>query len=155
VAFRGDEVGKTAVRSLVAVVCLLSQEAETRAVEDDVVAVGARGPEAVDAAGTQEVVACDLAQHGQRIVVELARCRLVQDRRELALQIPRVEEELPVDERHELGGFGRDVARAGERRSRQGRRRDLGPGPTRLRAPWPGVSPVPALPSATRLPASP
>ena len=90
-------VGEAAVRAAVAVVCLLAQEAEACPVDDDVVAVGMRRPEAVDATRTQRSPLQDLAQKRLRVVVKLARRRVVQDRRELALQIPGVEEELPVD----------------------------------------------------------
>ena len=45
-----DVVGEAAVRAAVAVQRLLAKEAEARAVEDDVVAFGVRGPEAVDTA---------------------------------------------------------------------------------------------------------
>ena len=45
----------------------------------------------------------DLVERGERVVVELARRRMVEDRRELPLQVPGVEEELPVDVRDELG----------------------------------------------------
>ena len=44
-----DVVGEAAVRTAVAVIGLLAQEAEAGAVDDDVVALGVRGPEAVDA----------------------------------------------------------------------------------------------------------
>ena len=54
-----------------------------------------------------------------RVVVELARLRPLEDRRELALQLPGVEEELPVDVAARALEVGLDVARPGERRRRQ------------------------------------
>ena len=53
VAGRRDVVGEAAVRPAVAVVGLLAQEAEARVVDDDVVALGVRRPEAVDAPRAQ------------------------------------------------------------------------------------------------------
>ena len=79
---------------------LLAEEAEARLVvilDNDVVAVGRRRPEAVDAARGEQAVPDDLVEQLLRVVVELARLRPVEDRRELALQLPGVEEELPVD----------------------------------------------------------
>ena len=100
---RRDVVGEAAVRTAVAVIGLLAQEAEAGAVDDDVVPFGMRGPEAVDAARAQRRPLQDLAQERLRVVVDLACRRVVEDRRELALQIPGVEEELPVDVRDEVG----------------------------------------------------
>ena len=61
-----------------------------------------RRPEAVDAARAAAGRSATISSSTrQRVVVELARRRLVEDRRELALQVPGVEEELPVDVRHE------------------------------------------------------
>ena len=95
-----DVVGEAAVRPRVAVGRLLAEEAEARLVvivDNDIVAVGRRRPEAVDAARLQELPVDDLVEQLERVVVELARRGLLEDRRELALQLPRVEEELPVD----------------------------------------------------------
>ena len=97
-----DVVRQAAVRALVAVVCLLAEEAEAGAVEHDVVAVCACRPVAVDTAGGEAVAGHELGEHGLRVVVELARSRVVEDPRKLALQVPGVEEELPVDVRHEF-----------------------------------------------------
>ena len=98
-----DVVREAAVRARVAVVGLLAQAREARPVlEHDVVAVGVRGPEAVDAARGEQLVADDLVEQLLRVVVELARGGLLEDRGELALQLPRVEEELPVDVVDEL-----------------------------------------------------
>ncbi len=73
-----------------------------------------RGPEAVDAPRAASVAGRDdLVELGERVVVELARGRMLEDRREAALQVPGVEEELPVDVADELGERGRD--RAGSR----------------------------------------
>src|SRR5206468_4485780 len=95
-----------AVRPRVAVRRLLAEETEPRSlVEDDVVSLGVRRPVTVDAARLQRAVAHDLVQKGLRVVVELARCRLLEDPRELSFQLPGMEEELPVDvltERREL-----------------------------------------------------
>src|SRR5205823_2435743 len=59
----------------------------------DVVDLGARAPEPVDAARVE----LNAIQERNSVVVELARSRLLEDRRELPFQLPRVEEELPVD----------------------------------------------------------
>ena len=78
-----------------------------------------RGPEAVDALGAEEAVADDLVELLHGVVVELARRGLLQDRRELPLQLPGVEEELPVDERPQLLQGRCNRPRAGERGHRQ------------------------------------
>ena len=123
VVVRGRHVvGEAAVRALVAVIGLLAQEREARAVDHDVVALGVRRPESVDADGAQRRSLKDLAQERLGVVVELLRRRVREDRRELALELPGVEEELPVDERDEVGQRGLDEARADERRRRRGRR---------------------------------
>src|SRR5207248_8273536 len=64
---------------------------------DDVVAAGRSRPETEDAAGDEELLVDDPVEQPLRVVVELPRRRLVEDLRELALQLPGVEEELPVD----------------------------------------------------------
>src|SRR5207248_7372216 len=100
VAGRGDEVGEAAVRSRVAVRGLLAEEAEARLVvimDNDIVAVGRRRPEAVDASRGKELPVDDLVEQLLGVVPQLARGRLLEDRGELALQLPRIEEELPVD----------------------------------------------------------
>ena len=54
----------------------------------------------------KRAVADDLVEQLLRVVVQLARLGPLEDRRELALQLPRVEEELPVDvlaQRREVG----------------------------------------------------
>ena len=65
-----------------------------------------RRPEAVDAAGANQLAVDDLLQQLLRVVVEIPRrradLRVVENLREAALQLPRREEELPVDERHQL-----------------------------------------------------
>src|SRR5206468_12100147 len=71
-----------------------------RAVDDDIVAVRVRRPEAVDAPCGQRGALKDRAEERLRVVVELTRRRVLEDRRELALQVPRVEEELPRSEEH-------------------------------------------------------
>src|SRR5579885_2681151 len=88
VARRRHVVGEAPVRPPVAVVCLLAQEAEARAVEHDVVALGVRRPEPVHPAGTERAVARDLVEDGAGVVVELPRLRPLEDRRELPLQVP-------------------------------------------------------------------
>ena len=82
-------------------------------------------PEAVDAARREPLLLDDAVEDLARVVVELARGRadrrVVEDRREPALQLPRGEEERPVDERHELLERRLDDAPAdepGHRRSR-------------------------------------
>src|SRR5205823_14344592 len=62
----------------------------------DIVTVGRRRPEAVDAARGDELPVDDLVEQLLRVVPELTRGRLLEDRRELPLQLPRMEEELPV-----------------------------------------------------------
>src|SRR5580765_584442 len=96
VALGRDVVGETAVRPRVAVRGLLAQKIEGGAVlQDDVVAVRTRRPVAVDAASLERSVAHDLVQQLLGLVVELLRRRLLEERGELALHLPGVEEELP------------------------------------------------------------
>ena len=99
---RTDKVGKREIWLVVAVVDLLAQHRKARAVlEDDVVALGGRGPETVDAFGPQPVVGLDLVEHLLGVPKQLARDRAVrralQDGGELSLQLPGVEEKGPVD----------------------------------------------------------
>ena len=108
---------------------LLAQEAEAGAVDDDVVARRrARARSRRRRAGCSDAPCRISREERLRVVVELARRRVVEDRRELALQIPGVEEELPVDVRHELGerrarprARRRTAARAGRRSARDAR----------------------------------
>ena len=105
VTTRGDVVGEAAVGPGVAVIRLLPQETEADLVamdsvvilDNDIVAVGRRGPEAVDAPRGEQPVADNLVEQLLRVVVQLARSRLLEDRRVAPLELPRVEEELPVD----------------------------------------------------------
>src|SRR5439155_12815618 len=60
---------------------------------------------------------CDLVEEREPVVVELARLRPLQDRRKAPLQLPGVEEELPVDKGTQCYEVWLDRARAGERRS--------------------------------------
>src|SRR4029077_11807430 len=90
----------------------------------DVLAVGRRGPEAVDAACRQQRVADDLVEQLLRVAVQLARLGPLQDRRELALQVPGVEEELPVDVAPKRLQLWLDEARTQERRLREVVERD-------------------------------
>src|SRR5205807_6276888 len=104
------EARQRQVRLVVAVVDLLPEHGEPHSVvERDVIAVGARRPETVDAACLEPAVGLDLVEQLLRVAEELARGSAlrgaVQDRRVLALQLPGVEEEGPVDvlaERSEL-----------------------------------------------------
>src|SRR5207253_12179 len=81
--------------------------------------LAARRPEAVDAPGGERALAEDLLELLLCVVVELARGRLLEDRRELALQLPGVEEELPVDVAHELRRLDGALPDAGEGRDRE------------------------------------
>ena len=69
--------------------------------EDDVVAVARRAPEAVDAARDEELLVDDAAQELLRGLVEVARggavLGVIEDLREAAPELPRGEEERPVD----------------------------------------------------------
>src|SRR5439155_26705598 len=98
---RSDVVRERAIRPRVAVGRLLAEHVEVSLVvivDNDIVAVGRRRPEAEDAARREQPVAKDLREQLLRVVVQLARGGLlVEDRRELALELPRVEEELPID----------------------------------------------------------
>ena len=58
------------------------------------------------------LVTNDLVEERLRVVPELARGGLVEDLRELPLQLPRVEEELPVDVVAERGEIGLHLAPA-------------------------------------------
>ena len=103
----GDEVGEGAVRPRVAVRRLLAQhrEPDARAVR-----ARCRRPPRAPARSRRrrapdEPSPDDLVEQRRRVVVQLARRRLLEDRREAPLQLPGVEEERPVD-----------VARAAPRR---------------------------------------
>ena len=65
-----------------------------------------RGPEAVDAAWREQPVGDDAIEQDAGFVVELARggavVRVIEDCGEASLQLPRREEEGPVDVRHEV-----------------------------------------------------
>ena len=102
-------------------------------VQDDVVALGVRGPEAEHAPRSEEPLVNDPVEQALRVVEELARRGLLEDRRELALQLPGVEEELPVDVLAERGEVGLDQAAAGELRHGQVVERDAVPVRARLR----------------------
>src|SRR6266540_2075316 len=119
VAGRSDVVRKRPVRSRVAVGGLLAKHRETDCVvtvDNDIVAVGRRRPEAVDAARGEQPAGDDLAEQLERVVVEVPRRRLLENRRELPLQLPGVEEELPVDELAQRLERRLGEAHAGERR---------------------------------------
>ena len=122
VVVRGShEVGQREIRLVVAMVDLLAQHREAHAVfENDVVSVSARRPEAVDATRVQQALRLDLAQQLLRVTEQLARRgalrRAVEDCRVLALELPRVEEERPVDVLAQRFEIRLDGARACERR---------------------------------------
>ena len=98
---RGDVVRERRVGTRVAVRALLAQLREALAVEDDVVAVGVCGPEAVDAARAEQAVLDDLVEQLVRAVEQVARrlalLGIVEDRRIATAELPGVEEERPVD----------------------------------------------------------
>ena len=98
---------------------LLAKHREPHAVvERDVIAVGVRGPEAVDAAGFQPLIRLDLVQQLLRVFEQLtcssAMRGVVENRWVLALQLPRVEEERPVDVLAQLRDLRLDDLCAGE-----------------------------------------
>ena len=112
---RRDEVGERQVRLAVRHLLLLAQHVEAqdlgavgpfRAIQHDVVAVGVRRPEAVDAARRDQPLADDAIEQRAGVLVELARrgavLRMIEDGREASLQLPRREEERPVDVRHQV-----------------------------------------------------
>lgn len=82
---RGQEIGQAAVRAAVGLGRLLPQHRQPVAVDDDVVALGARGPEAVAAARREQAIGDDLIEQRVGVVEQLAGLRVVQDRRVLAL----------------------------------------------------------------------
>src|SRR5581483_709991 len=100
-AGRSDVVREAAIGARVAVGGLLPEEREAGAavviVDNDIVAVGRRRPEAVDTPRRDQPVADDLVEERLRVVEELARGGLGEERRVAALDLPGVEEELPVD----------------------------------------------------------
>ena len=79
-------------------------------------------PEAVDAPRGEQPVVDDALQQRLRVVVEIPRrgavLGVVEDGRHAALQLPRVEEERPVDERHQIGQRHLHLAPSEERRHR-------------------------------------
>ena len=85
--------------------------------------LGGRGPEAVHAAGDEELLGDDPIEQGVRRLEQVARgralLRMLEDRRIPPLQVPGVEEERPVDVAAELGERRLDEARADERRHRE------------------------------------
>src|SRR6476660_9455777 len=88
-------------------------------VQDDIVALRMRAPETVDTLRTQPTLGLDLLQKLLGVAEELARRGAMrwalEDRRELPLQLPRMEEEGPVDVQTELRQRWLDHAHAGER----------------------------------------
>ena len=120
---RRDEVRERPV-GLVAAVGLLAEHRQRDAVaEHDVVAFAGGGPQPVRAPDLQRSVGLDLGEELLRIGEQLARLLavdvVVEDLRERALQLPRREEEGPVDHVAELGDRRLDDARTRERRRRQ------------------------------------
>ena len=69
-----------------------------RGLDDDVIALGAGGPEPVHAAGLQQAAVNDLVQQPLPVIEDLAGGGLLEYRRIAPLQLPGGEEELPVDE---------------------------------------------------------
>ena len=113
-------VGEAAVRPAVAVVRLLAEEAEARPAEHDVVALGVRGPEAVDArapaASRRATISSSTAE---RVVVELARRRAARGSPGTCPSGPRRGRRTASRLRHELRELGLDDPRARERRRGQ------------------------------------
>ena len=93
-----------------------------RGANHDIVAVAHGGPEPVDAARGEALGVDDLAQQLGRLRVEVARrrpvARIVEDGREAALELPRGEEERPVDVGRQLVERNVDGAPPRERRRR-------------------------------------
>ena len=117
---------------------LLAEHGEAdAALEHDVVPLGGRRPEAVDAARLEEPARDDLVQELVRVRVELARRRpdggVVEDLREAPLQLPGVEEERPVDVLAQEREVGLDDPRPGEGGRRQVLRAPLDRRPVRAR----------------------
>ena len=123
VAGRRDVVGEAAVRPRVAVRGLLPEEAE--AVSPSSPATTTSSPSdprarSRDTAGDEQAFRDDLVeQHAGRRRTARAAAGLLEDRRERALQLPGVEEELPVDVLAER-------RRAAARRARAAGERGLG-----------------------------
>src|SRR5581483_10202305 len=86
--------------------------------------LGVRGPEAIYAARAKRLVANDRLEQCTRVVVELPRRRVVEQRGKLSLQVPGAEEKLPVDVVDELADSRLDEARPDERRGREVVERD-------------------------------
>ena len=90
-------------------------------VDDDVVALGCRGPVAVDATGLEAAFSDDLLQEFVAVLEELP-CSgpvllVIQDPGVAPLELPGREEECPVDVGDELGDRNLDLATAQERGS--------------------------------------
>jgi hypothetical protein len=127
---RRHEVGERSIGFVVGDDLLLSKHVETDAlggpglvlIEDDVVANRRGRPEPVSAACGQPVLANDAVEQRLGIVVQLSRgravLRVIENPRHPSLQLPRVEEERPVDEGHELGEPHLHLAPSHERRHR-------------------------------------
>ena len=93
--------------------------------DQDVIAFGVRGPEAISAAGIEVVLGGDLIEQSVRVIEELTCRRLAEDRGVLAFHFPGEEEELPVDHPAQRGQVWLDRANAGEGRDGQVVERDL------------------------------
>jgi hypothetical protein len=97
--------------------------------DEDVVAGGVSGPEAVDGACLQRAVDHDPVEEGARVVEQIAgrgpEPGMVQDGGEAPLQLPRREEERPVDVGKDVGQRHVEHTSAGERGHGDRRRRPL------------------------------
>ena len=111
---RGDEVRQAIARLVVGLRALLTQHREARQLQrarsvreqHDVVAVGVGRPEPVDPPRLQQLLVGDAVEQFGGIGIELARglavLGVVEHSGEPSAQLPRVEEERPVDIRHQV-----------------------------------------------------
>jgi hypothetical protein len=102
---------------------LLAEHREARTVHHDVIPLGGCGPEAVDPPGLQRRVGCDrveeLVRRREEIAGDGPLLRIVEDRRVAPLELPRMEEEGPVDVPAKRRDVLLDDTDAGERRCRE------------------------------------
>ncbi len=98
----------------------------SRIPDHDVITVRVRRPEAVDRARLDRALRDDAIEQRAGVVVELARgvtvLRVLENRGKAPLELPRGEEERPVDVRNDLGEVDVERLRAGKRRNRNRRR---------------------------------
>src|SRR5688572_16502547 len=114
---RRNEIGERSIGFVISDHFLLTEHREARhdfsrtprfdgRPQDDVVAIGVGRPEAIHAARANQLAINDLPEQLLSVIEELlcglADLWVVEDLRKPSFELPRREEKLPIDERHEL-----------------------------------------------------